>query len=122
MFILKEQLAIHQRQLMARTDSAVLPHEELLSLKRSFFIRKWMHASPTSTKRMPLLSSKAEARPRPRRPLPKKPPMFSSGLVLPCGALTVLGVAYAGIYRYGERSWRFRVDSAIKSKLPARKM
>ena len=47
-----------------------------------------------------------------RGPLPKKTTKLLGWLGLGLCALAVLGVAYAFIYRYGERSWRFRIDSS----------
>jgi len=47
-----------------------------------------------------------------RGPLPKKTTNVLKWVALAAVLLTVLGVAYAGVCRYGERSWRFRVDSS----------
>ena len=47
-----------------------------------------------------------------RGPLPKKTTNFIKWSGLAICALTALGIAYAFVYRYGERSWRFRVDSS----------
>jgi cell division protein FtsQ len=106
-------LAIHQRQPMARNDSAVLPHEET-ALAQEEFLHPEMNARFTDLEEedgSPFLRKQKRVPVR-RSPLPKKTTnlLMRVGLVL-C-ALALLGIAYAMVYRYGERSWRFRVESS----------
>src|SRR5882672_2447213 len=112
MFIVMS-LAIHQRQLMARTDSAVLPHEDT-SPAQEEFLHPEMDARFTNLDEediTPFLRKQRRAPVR-RGPLPKKTTNLLKWVGLALCALIALGVAYAFIYRYGERSWRFRVDSS----------
>ena len=106
-------LAIHQRQLMARTDSAVLPHEETAPAQEEF-LHPEMDARFTNLDEedaTPFLRKQRRVPVR-RGPLPKKTTKLLKWVGLAICGLTALGIAYAFIYRYGERSWRFRVDSS----------
>jgi cell division protein FtsQ len=106
-------LAIHQRQLMARTDSAVLPHEET-SPAQEEFLHPEMDARFTNLDEedaTPFLRKQRRVPVR-RGPLPKKTTNLLKWVGLALCALTAVAIAYAFIYRYGERSWRFRVDSS----------
>jgi cell division protein FtsQ len=47
-----------------------------------------------------------------RSTLPKKTVSRLMWIAMAAAALCVAGVALAAVYRYGERSWRFRVDSS----------
>ena len=47
-----------------------------------------------------------------RGPLPKKTTNVLKWMALAVCVMVMLGIAYAFIYRYGERSWRFRVESS----------
>ncbi len=47
-----------------------------------------------------------------RGPLPKKTTKLLKWLGLAAGMLVLLGIAYGFLYQYGERSWRFRVESS----------
>src|SRR5450432_274280 len=98
---------------MARTDSAVLPHEET-SPAQEEFLHPEMDARFTNLDEedgTPFLRKQRRVPVR-RGPLPKKTTKFLKWVGLAICALTALGIAYAFIYRYGERSWRFRVDSS----------
>jgi len=98
---------------MARTDSAVLPHEEV-SPAQEEFLHPEMDARFTNLDEedaTPFLRKQRRVPVR-RGPLPKKTTKLLKWVGLAICALTALGVAYAFIYRYGERSWRFRVDSS----------
>jgi len=106
-------LAIHQRQLMARTDSAVLPHEDT-SPAQEEFLHPEMDARFTNLDEediTPFLRKQRRVPVR-RGPLPKKTTNLLKWVGLALCALTAIAIAYAFIYRYGERSWRFRVDSS----------
>jgi cell division protein FtsQ len=106
-------LAIHQRQLMARTDSAVLPHEEAAPAQEEFLHPEMdeRFANLDEEDATPFLRKQRRVSVR-RGPLPKKTTKFLKWVALAICALTALGIAYAFVYRYGERSWRFRVDSS----------
>jgi cell division protein FtsQ len=52
-----------------------------------------------------------------RGPLPKKTAQRLAYVLLALGVLTVIAVFGAFIYRYGERSWRFRIDSSDQIEL-----
>jgi len=98
---------------MARTDSAVLPHEEI-SPAQEEFLHPEMDARFTNLDEedaTPFLRKQRRVPVR-RGPLPKKTTNLLKWLGLAICALIALGVVYAFIYRYGERSWRFRVDSS----------
>jgi cell division protein FtsQ len=106
-------LAIHQRQLMARTDSAVLPHEEISPAQEEFLHPEMdgRFANLDEEDATPFLRKQRRVPVR-RGPLPKKTTNLLKWVGLAICVLTALGIAYAFIYRYGERSWRFRVDSS----------
>ena len=98
---------------MARTDSAVLPHEETAPAQEEF-LHPEMDGRFTNLDEedsTPFLRKQRRVPVR-RGPLPKKTTKLLKWVALALCAFTVLGVAYAFIYRYGERSWRFRVDSS----------
>jgi cell division protein FtsQ len=98
---------------MARTDSAVLPHEEI-SPAQEEFLHPEMDARFTNLDEedaTPFLRKQRRVPVR-RGPLPKKTTRLLKWVCLAICMLTALGIAYAFIYRYGERSWRFRVDSS----------
>ena len=106
-------LAIHQRQPMARNDSAVLPHEETAPAQEEF-LHPEMDARFTNLDEedgTPFLRKQRRVPVR-RGPLPKKTTNLLKWVGLALVALTLLGIAYAFVYRYGERSWRFRVESS----------
>jgi cell division protein FtsQ len=98
---------------MARTDSAVLPHEETAPAQEEF-LHPEMDGRFTNLDEedsTPFLRKQRRVPVR-RGPLPKKTTKLLQWIALGICALTALGIAYAFIYRYGERSWRFRVDSS----------
>ena len=98
---------------MARTDSAVLPHEGTAPAQEEF-LHPEMDARFTNLDEedgTPFLRKQRRVPVR-RGPLPKKTTQLLGWVGLALCALAVLGVAYAFIYRYGERSWRFRIDSS----------
>jgi cell division protein FtsQ len=106
-------LAIHQRQPMARNDSAVLPHEEA-ALAQEELLHPEMDARFTDLDEedgTPFLRKQKRVPVR-RGPLPKKTTNQLKWVGLALVALVMFGVAYALVYRYGERSWRFRVESS----------
>jgi len=106
-------LAIHQRQLMARTNSAVLPHEEISPAQEEFLHPEMdeRFANLDEEDATPFLRKQRRVPVR-RGPLPKKTTNLLKWVGLAICVLIALGIAYAFIYRYGERSWRFRVDSS----------
>ena len=98
---------------MARTDSAVLPHEETSPAQEEFFHPE-MDARFTNLDeedKNPFLRKQKRVPVR-RGPLPKKTTNLLKWLGLAVCLFTALGIAYAFVYRYGERSWRFRVESS----------
>jgi cell division protein FtsQ len=98
---------------MARTDSAVLPHEET-SPAQEEFLHSEMDARFSNLDEedaTPFLRKQRRVPVR-RGPLPKKTTSLLKWVGLALCALTAIAIAYAFIYRYGERSWRFRVDSS----------
>jgi len=106
-------LAIHQRQPMARNFSAVLPQEETAPAHEEF-LRPEMDARFTDLDEedgTPFLRKQKRVPVR-RGPLPKKTTNLLKWFALAFAALALLGVAYTFVYRYGERSWRFRVESS----------
>ena len=93
---------------MARTDSAVLPHEEI-SPAQEEFLHPEMDARFTNLDEedaTPFLRKQRRVPVR-RGPLPKKTTKLLKWVGFAICALTALGIACAFIYRYGERSWRF---------------
>jgi len=47
-----------------------------------------------------------------RGTLPKKTAQRLIWAAVTCTFLVILGIAAAALYRYGERSWRFRIESS----------
>ncbi len=99
---------------MARKDSAVLPQEETPLAQEEFLRPEMDDARFTDLEEEegnPFLRKQKRVSAR-RSSLPKKTTHRLKWIAV---ALTVLlfgGVAYGLIYRYSERSWRFRVESS----------
>lgn len=98
---------------MARNSSAVLPQEETAPAQEEF-LRPEMDArfaDLDEEEGTPFLRKQKRVPVR-RGPLPKKTTNLLKWVALAFGVLLLLGAAYAFVYRYGERSWRFRVESS----------
>src|SRR5258708_20124879 len=54
-----------------------------------------------------------------RSSIPKKTASRLLWACIAAAVLCVIAIATAGLYEYGERSWRFRVDSSATIDLPA---
>ena len=108
---------------MARKDSAVLPQEETPLAQEEFFRPEMDDARFTDLEEeegTPFLRKQKRVSAR-RSSLPKKTTHRLKWVGLALTALVLGGVAYGMVYRYGERSWRFRVESSDQIEIAGTK-
>ncbi len=99
---------------MARKDSAVLPQGETPLAQEEFLRPEMDDARFTDLDEeegTPFLRKQKRVSAR-RSSLPKKTTNRLKWIGIALTALVLGGVAYGMVYRYGERSWRFRVESS----------
>lgn len=100
---------------MARKSSSTAVQEELYPLSSETAEREpWDEARLVdleADEESPFLRGQKRIPVR-RGPLPKKTANRLKWVLLALVACALVGVAAGAVYRYGERSWRFRVDSS----------